>query len=612
MEESEAAGKAIAKANRFFFDNEKAIADYAQLSGFVFEPGDSWTLSMETGRGTYDPDFFLQRGYSVAECMWATCHEIEHFRDWRKDPEAYCQLYSRIREERRTGLLYHYLNDILANREVDRRFPAHRETRRYLYQIKLFPRVHYVKGPLHLQFLTAVIREKMVPSESIMVSPAVREAIDKLTNIDGRGMDIIDLVCDGTATPKDRFLVIRDYIEPVYERFFRDDVTARKKEKKAETARNLGATKEESIEGGSQSSVKGFVDDESGDDEDLFDGEYDEAEDNLPEAFRSDEVLAEMERETLRRQEELVSPEMMAKEQFRMRHGVTAEEVEDYAEEYRKIESQIGPLRDVFEGIIAERKEEKRRIKERTDQGVIIDPSMMTQAYIDALSGVHNSRTQLKVSKEERDEQKLKEFEITLICDLSGSMNENWPGGKSYEQRLSAILITEALDEFEKKLRDERTDGSVDLHLFSEVRGFHGEDEELKPISDSITFASRVRIFNRLEDCIGNSTADYKSLAHMVRTVHTGTERKIREGELKKVVLLITDGGSDDISLAKEAKEALNQKGVITKAIQVGKPDKEEVGRFRYVWHKDGAPCKNVHLLVPTIETLLFEFLKNL
>ena len=86
----------IEAAERFFADNRQAIADYAESAGLVFAPGERWSIDMAAGRGTYEPVFFTRRGFTAAESMWAVCHEIEHFRDWRADPEAYAALYKRI------------------------------------------------------------------------------------------------------------------------------------------------------------------------------------------------------------------------------------------------------------------------------------------------------------------------------------------------------------------------------------------------------------------------------------------------------------------------------------------------------------------------------------
>ncbi len=600
------------KAARFFLDNEGAISDYAQQAGFSFEPGDRWSLDMKSGRGTFDTDYFVSRGYSVAESMWATCHEIEHFRDWRKDPEAYEVLYRKASGARRLGLLYHYLNDIMVNREEDRRFPSHRETRDFLYVTKLFPRIDYTKAPRHIQFITAMLREKVLPKETLILSDEVREALEKLKNIDDQGTDLIDLVTDPTALPRERFFVIRDYIEPLYEDFFQTDLKKRKKEAKQKAEKTPGSLKEESMEGGSRQTAKGYIENDGATDEDYFIREYDESEELLPQALSPEEAREEIEKEIRRRREEAKAPDLMAREQFKSLHGVSAEEMEDYADDYKKIEGNIDPLRGVFERVIAARKETRRRLKERTDQGVVIDPSMLSQAYIDAQSGIENSRTQLKIHREEYDEHQLRDFEFTLICDLSGSMNENWPGGKSYEQRLSVILIIEALDEFEKQLKAERQSGAVDLHIFTEVRGFYSDDVELKSLGDSIDFRRRVEISRRLEDCTGNSTADYKSLAEVAAKITPDTEKRIEQGELRKVLILLTDGGSDDITLAKAARDALNRKGVISRAIQIGLQEKEETEKFRYVWHRDGAHCRNVSRLVLTINKLLEGFLQSL
>jgi hypothetical protein len=612
LTEGEGAGeKGLRAGARFFSEHESAIADYAGQAGLTFEMGDAWTFDMQKRRGTFDPVFFLNRNFTEAEIMWAACHEIEHFLDWLRDPEGYAALLGRTEKERRLDLLYHYINDIMVNREEDRRFPAHWETKEQLYSGKFFPRVDYSSTPKHLQFITAMVRERMLPGEPIFISPDVRAALMALSNIDGEGTDLVDLVTDPTARPRDRFGLILDYIEPVYERFFQEDVSARKKEQKEGGERKAETIKRMSLEGGSRKTDKGRRKELEAD-EALFAFEYHESMEKLAQVFSPTEAREEIEKEIMRQREEDKSAEQIAKEQFRSQYGVSAEEVEDYAEEYKKIEGHVDPLRSVFERIISTRKETRRRLKERTDEGVILDPSMMAQAYIDAESGILNSRTQLKIMKEEFDENKPKDFEFTLICDLSGSMNENRPGGKSFEQKSSAILITEALDEFEKRLKAERLERAVDLHVRTEVRGFHSGDEELKPLSDSIDFETRVKISRRLDSCTGARTADYKSLARVVAAIDKDARKRLEDRELKKVLILISDGGSDDPALALEAKRRLVDLGVIAKAIQIGKPSNQEIRKFRHVWQKDGSPCRDVSQLVRAIERLLEDFLKDL
>ena len=603
--------EALLKAERFFQENRQAICDYGEDSGLAFEPGERWSINVATGRGTFDAGFFFKRGYTVAESMWAACHEIEHFRDWRNDPEAYADLYRRIdKGHRRVELLYHQLNDLMVNREEDRRFPAHRETRVYLYEWKLIPVIDHSRRPRHLQFIDGMVRERMVPHEEVVLSTEVRSEIEKLKNIDGEGTDLIELACDPGASARDRFGLIRDYIEPIYERFFQEDVDERRREQKGQDETAEGDAAEASMEGAKGGTGRAEIDYSTA--EELFEGDYDEMSERLPQTLSLEEIKQAIDAEMARQEDAEKTSAQIAREQFTALYGVSPEEVEDYSDQYGKIEPQIRPLREVFERVITTRKEVRRRLKERTDQGVIIDPSLIAQAFIDTKSGVIDSRTQLKIRQDERDEHTPLDFEFTLICDLSGSMSDNMPGGKSYEQRLCAILITEALDEFERKLKTERLEGLLDLHVFTEVRGFGSEDEELKPMTDAVDYYTRVRICRRLEACSGKRTADYKSLARV--SVRAGFADSHRNGDrdLKKAVVLITDGGSDDPALTKEAKTRLSDKGVVVKAIQIGEPSSEDTEKFRFVWEEDGLPCRNVLHLVPTLEKLLEELLEDL
>jgi hypothetical protein len=457
-----------------------------------------------------------------------------------------------------------------------------------------------------------MLRERVVPKETATISAEVRAALERLKNYDDDGTDLIELATAPAVIPRNRFLLVRDYVEPVFEALFQKDLEERKGKEKDQSDDGGDPMDEESMEGGLRSTAKGFIESSAAGDEDYFSDEYDEADEVLPRSFSPDEAKDEIEKAIQRLKEEGRSPQQIAKDQFKVEHGVTVEEAEDYAEEYRKIEYHVQPLRDIFGRIIATRKESRRRLKERTDQGVIIDPSMIAQAYIDVTGGVPGSRTQLKIKKEEYDEHKLSEFEFTLICDLSGSMNENWPGGKSYEQKLSAVLIVEALDEFEKRLKEERLEKSVDLRVRTEVRGFHAADEELKSLSDSIDFTGRVRISKRLENCIGSHTADHTSLVKIAAGIDVEAETKIKKGELRKVVILITDGGSDDVSLAREAVRRLVEKGIIVGALQIGRPGKSDSDKFREIWQRNGSQCRDVSQLVHVIETLLERFLKDL
>jgi hypothetical protein len=591
--------KAIFNADQFFAEHGQAIEDYAEDRGLIFRCGSQWAINMEKGEATYDPNFFAEKGYSAAETMWATCHEIEHFRDWRRDPETYSSLFRRFKYHRRLHILYNCLDDILVNRQVDERFPAHRQTKESLYREKLFPGTDYQNKPKHLQFVYTMLREKMLPEEILNLDSKVREEIERLRDIDREGTDLISLVGDPEAKPRDRFEIIHDYIEPIYEKFFQEDVEEKKKQKQEKGEGEKGE------EGGEPQNP-----------EEYFSGDYDDFDDKMPQSIPIDDIKDTLDKYVKKQKEDAKkTSEQIAKEQFEKEHGVSAEEMENYRADYEKIKQYIEPLRAIFERIISQRKEIKRRLKERTEQGVILDPSLISQVYIDAQSGILDSRTQLKVKKIEYDENKPNNFEFTLVCDLSGSMDQNQPGGKSYEQKFCAILVMEALAEFEEKLKRERVEKTMDLRLLTEIRGFGDGDEELKPLSDMIDYQTRIKIAKRLSRCDGGSTQDFESLAKIDRNINEKTRHQIEKNDLKKVVLLITDGGSDNVRLAKKEKEALVKAGVITKAVQIGDVSASDREKFKEVWlkpQKDGQSCKNVSQLVSAVEKLLEKFLSDL
>lgn len=584
MDEHTSSEESRLSAEEFFREHGRAIEDYAGDSGLTFKRGKGWAIIMETGEVTYNPNFFTEKGYSPAECMWATSHEVEHFRNWRKDPEAYAKLHARMASRRRIHVLYNCLDDIMVNQEVDKRFPARAETKNKLYREKLFPNVDYSREPKHLQFAYAILRERMLPEEVIVIDPEVRLEVEKLKNIDGQGTDLISLVADPGAKPGDRFDVIRDYIEPIFERFFQEDAQKQKEK--------------EAGEGGEPSKSA----------EDYFEADYDEFDKNSPDIIPDKDI-----KDTLNKfSKQDKAPEQIANEQFKKEHGVSPAEVDNYRLEYEKIKKYIEPLREIFERIISTRKAIKRRLKERTDQGVIVDPSLISQAYIDVKGGVLDSRTQLRVKKEEHDEHRPNDFEFTLVCDLSGSMNDDNPGGKSYEQKLCVVLVMEALSEFEEKLKAERLEKSVDLKVAVEARGFGESDEELKPMGGEIDYKTRVKIASRLSRCDGGSTRDYLSLEQINKRMTEEVKRKIIKSDLKKVVLLITDGGSADVNLAVKERNKLVEAGVVAKAIQIGEVSAGERKSFLNVWRKDGEKCQNVFQLTEVVEKLLAEFLNNL
>ncbi|MEK7211358.1 MAG: hypothetical protein AAB731_01885, partial [Patescibacteria group bacterium] len=339
------ASKEHRRAEDFFGKNLKIIEDYAGAAGFDLRPGSGWSIDLENKVMTYDVSWFEEREFSPAEAMWASCHEMEHLRDWFSDPEAFSRLFARFGARRRLHVLYNCLDDVMVNRAVDDRFPAHQPTKERLYRERLFPDTDYTKTPAHLQYIYAILRERMLPKEKTNLAPEVRAEVDRLRDIDGAGTDLVELLTRPGAAPEIRYEIVRDYIEPIYEKFYREDLDREKEKKKS---RGKGEPK------------AGEAD---------FASWYDDLEKKgLPHPIPMKDVKDAIKKEAARRQKnkDNTDPDKRARGQFQSEHGLTNDEMRElegpYRAVYKEIEPLIAPLREIFERIISRRKERVRRL----------------------------------------------------------------------------------------------------------------------------------------------------------------------------------------------------------------------------------------------------------
>lgn len=133
-------------------------------------------------------------------------------------------------------------------------------------------------------------------------------------------------------------------------------------------------------------------------------------------------------------------------------HGVSRKDIADYYEEYRQVASQIEPLRQVFRAIVEQRNKILRRMASLKEEGVMIDPGLVVQTYMDVQSGVTNPKTMKDFEGIVVPEDIPGKADIYFVKDLSGSM----AGDKASEQRLGAILEAEALKEGDDILEEEQ------------------------------------------------------------------------------------------------------------------------------------------------------------
>ena len=588
-----------------FFDKESEILGAYGLKGDVtLERGSNgWAFDFQNRKLIYDPSFFAERGYNMQETLFATTHELmAHCGELIRDPELILKEVKRYSRKEHLHLLYNIFEDVLGNRRIVGELPFLEETRTKLYEEKLFPQTDYQQNASHVQFAYGFIREMMVSGKPVELGPEARQALQKLRAFGEDQIDILDLVTTPAIEPKDRFQIMRNIVEPIYLELYQKDLEEEKKKggkkdsgqsgdgnptnqppqegKSGQPDKKQGSGKDKKKwwqsgkgkdkgqpkpgnEPGKPTEGKG---DESGEEEakKKFQKEYQPYKDSHPEPLKPED-----EEEFKKTLESLAakrggtpSLDRAIIEQWAKEHGVDAEDVLGYRKEYGEIATLVAELREVFKQIVSKRLKERWKMSPQLEtEGEVLDEETLAESYVESTAGgkPHAFR---EISRTKKEQEGYGSLDMTLVNDLSSSMNE---GSKMPMDRKSAVLFLEALADFQKEIRDAEYESGVSLGLEvrTETRAF-GDfgDVELKPLSPDLSEKDRIAIWKRLHKGTGG-TPDYLSLEAIEKSLTPEYEEELKSKRKRKVIVVLSDGESQDAARVQRSCEKLRQRGII-------------------------------------------------
>lgn len=576
----------------FFAQEDRLLRDIAGGSGFSFRRGDQWAINPDTGEATFDTKFFEERGYTPSQALFGALHEIRchlvetaELLDREGGESAYNRLKQRSKIRERIHIWENCRTDIKGNRAIIEFAPTLTDEVTTVYREKLWPESDLTTHPQHLQFMYAVLRTAMVPDEEVTIDPVVQEAIEKLRNV--RGRDVIALATDPHQDPLLALRLSERYIEPVIEELFKKDVENKKEQRKGE--------------GEGEGKGKGIPDDSFSDD-------YKDYENRHPEPFDEDEMD--------KRIKETKAGQDAAKREhagYEEEHRVSAKDIADYRQEYQKIEPYIEPLRAVFRKIIAQRKVSVRHLATLKEEGVMIDPGLVAQTYMDVKAGISNPKTMKDFEGVLVDEQIPTGFEITVVGDRTGSMTI---GTKIPEQRRSALLLLEALKEF-SDMADQEGSLMPELGVRTEVRSFGANPnrtEILKLLSKELTEQQRIAVFKALATCDSGTNNEQDMFDNLLQSVREEGSRdatylqRIKSGKLKKFVIVLTDGQVGNYPATRVSLQKLRELGVVVVGVGMTSDGEDAVKTYA----PDGKVCYDVGKLPKTMQDLLTDYLGKL
>jgi hypothetical protein len=490
---------------------------------FTFE-GRGWFVDLERYRINADPKFFMERGYSESESLFASFHEMEHFLDMMRDQDAYTAMFAHTERiggglGRAISRMYNCLDDVLVNRCVMSKWAAGAKAKDSLYP-KLFPDAaldrHPVTGapePRHRQFMYALLRQAMLPHEPVTVEPEVREAIERANGRSEGAASCLDMLTEvdalgrGVLAPRERFNFIHNRFEPIFRELYEKDL----KDRKPEPPHGRGEPGEP---------IDDFGDDPH--------------EKSIPDPIDLKKL-----------NDDLAALRKALKDKaFKDAMGVTEKDFGSYRKDFERIKPYIARLSAAFDKVITRRIHERRVLRKPAREGVMVDPSRVAAGMGALRAGGSEPEMMLKHETERTLENRPSELEISLVFDGSGSMNSD---GKALMQRQLAVLILESLDAFRIRIANARKQGEdIRLDIRSSARIFSDDCTVIKPLTDTLTHEERVTLQKALKNIPGFGNNEMSFFDDIEKQeMGAPTLRKLAVGDLKKVVLVLTDGESD-------------------------------------------------------------------
>ncbi len=575
----------------------------------------TFAFNLENNTIYVNDRFYKDRGFSEEKTSFATLHEIEHFQEklaiLAEDggERAFDRYLRRIGESEAYSLMDNCVADIRENRAVVEKSwseKAFRDIEIDLYKNDLFKEIDFTEEPKHIQFAQALLREARVSDEVCVVAPEVRERLDALRMKSYDGESFFDIMTSPDVPMSARLALQNEHIWPLVKELLDQDIEEEKKKDKKEEGQdggegdgnpNEGEQKKredkdakEKIEGKSgapspkESSLEGGVA-EGGetDPNEMFKEAYVRAKEKMPEAVPIEEIKkAFKEWQEIKKE----NPQDAADKEYAEKIGVKKEDLKKYRDIVKKLEAIKNPETDMsvveelyslFARIVAERRKLTPAPRYPIEEGEnLVDPA---ELVAQAMAGNFEPKVWETHEIKEKKGKKFGEIEITLVCDRSDSMD----GAKCVEQQKASVLMMEALKEFSKVCDEERVNMEQPLEVRSEIYSFQSTSADktpLKKMSKELGEKERIECSAVLSTAPGDSTTDFVPLETIANNISEDLARQIEEGNVKKIVIVFTDGDSDDSERVKNVLKKLRDKKIIVIGVGITKDGKSALTTY--------------------------------
>ena len=621
------------QAENFLKRHGKLFSLFAKDSSLNFKPSEdanTFAFNAKKLEVQVPLNWFASEKYNENELQFANYHELAHFIDMRKNPEAYLANFERMQEKsnelaraycrkhkpeasldavkefyhKELHTLYNCLDDIYVNNLVTQRnhyfdYGDGKGSIETLYEKLNFKEPDLTEQPLHRQMVFALLRDEMVGRTfgKSQVSSEVQERLSKKI----LGQSLRERVNNELkpkqgilADPAERYEKIRAYIEPKYlellEMALEQNQNKDKQDQNKEEQNQSGQNRDG--QGGPQSKQTSN-----------FDPFNDESKSQSPEFFDDGEPRDEIIKEILgslreEAEKEKMSPEERAKydagkrrKEFDEEHGIT-EKMREEAEGLKsEIEVARKEMRKFWRRLIGKSIEYRMKKVDHQRRGHL-NVNDYIKKYPEVIEAERKGELRnLEVySRNELEHVVINQpetIDISLLIDCSGSMSDV---GKIQAAKRTAALLMYSIRDFNEEIEMTRNQTHSKLRANTEVIAFGDDYDEIKSFErnnkNSFNDANIVKSLPQINSNRGG-TDDATPLNAILNNISTEEKDRIKSKKLKKIVFEITDGVPNDPEETATCIKRLSDEGVLTIGFQIGNVNNWEQKTFEEIWNKN-------------------------
>lgn len=543
-------------------------------------------------------------------------------------------------------LFYNSLDDMYVNGTISERTPifrtggAHADDINHLYQNYLFPAetqraainpfkpsaqaesADYRTMPRSHQFAYALLRERMVKHQDVVVTDEVRGALEGYPSALAERLGLnAKILANKVTTPgangkefpeRDpgwRYEQIRDRLEPFFIDLLMKDMAEFELPKLERNPGNPSPWDEldQKPEPIDFDTIKQYIDGKKSKDADK--NKADKAAKKAAEQTPEDRAkAAQAKADQLLCQNNGESPQI--------------------ANDYRRLEQEIEPykreLAHVFEEFM-------KTIQEHITSFILsgfrsgkLDVASFVREHapdlvVDEGASIDFSRLEVYQQRELISRLKIwpDAFRVRLVVDGSGSMQ----GDRILMAKKVAVLLLEALATFEETMNlrfrlQKPFVVDTEVRIFGDgdtlAKPFHQDDPSASPI------ISKFKAVHAMQ-ATGGTTKDAPSFAAIDKSLTPDRAKALQTGRAKELIIYIADGGSVTADESRRSIQTITDKGAVGRGLLIGTPSdkiedehqkqqrKEEEKIFSHLWGENGAQVGDLAKLPTIVASLLRE-----